>query len=581
MYKLHLILKYLLKRRIAWVSLAAVMLCTTMVLVVISVMGGWLDMFKQSFHGLTGDVIVKSESLAGFPYYQEMIDRIDKLPGVAAAAPTIETFGLFNIGSVPTAGVHVIGLPIDQIGQINRFPDSLFREHDLIEETLKEPDLSPAVRDHLEAQLKQPPSFDLLDKSRANLAALPADNPLNKLPKGLQAKIWFDDAAKQLVFKGIMTDEQRIQLSGLSDDPGFKSAIDYLYRYSNSGEVIDYQSLVPNTRQDVTKWPGLIPGIGVIYIHRDKDGNWVSPLGPRVPSRDDPGLYGVPVKLTVLGIHPGETGVDINNKSERNYWMVDDSRTQIWQYDNNSVYVPFARLQADLGMGVREATDVVTGQKITLPARTSEIHIRMRPGFTDDASLAAIEPQVEAIVQKVLKDKEGYEISDTSTPYVETWLESQSVWINAIENEKLLTVMLFSIISVVAIFLIFCIFYMIVVEKTRDIGIIKSVGATSGGVAGIFLGYGLAIGVIGALLGVLSSYLIVHNINQLHQWLGSHLGIVIWNPEVYLFDKIPNTMRGVDLLVIPAIAVIASVLGALVPAVRAARMNPVEAIRWE
>ena len=58
MYKLHLILKYLRKRRIAWVSLVAVMLCTTMVLVVISVMGGWLRMFRESFHGLSGDIIV-------------------------------------------------------------------------------------------------------------------------------------------------------------------------------------------------------------------------------------------------------------------------------------------------------------------------------------------------------------------------------------------------------------------------------------------------------------------------------------------------------------------------------------------
>ena len=63
MYKLHLILKYLRKRRIAWVSLIAVMLCTTMVLVVISVMGGWLRMFRESFHGLAGDVMVTSRSL--------------------------------------------------------------------------------------------------------------------------------------------------------------------------------------------------------------------------------------------------------------------------------------------------------------------------------------------------------------------------------------------------------------------------------------------------------------------------------------------------------------------------------------
>ena len=80
MYKLHLILKYLLKRRIAWVSLAAVALCTLMVLVVISVMGGWLNMFKTSFRGLTGDIVIHSDTLKGFPYYQEIIDAIEKDP---------------------------------------------------------------------------------------------------------------------------------------------------------------------------------------------------------------------------------------------------------------------------------------------------------------------------------------------------------------------------------------------------------------------------------------------------------------------------------------------------------------------
>src|SRR5437764_8504840 len=122
MYKLHLILKYLRRRRIAWVSLAAVMLCTTMVLVVISVMGGWLNMFKQSFHGLTGDILVESNSLAGFPYYQEMIDGIEKEPGIEAAVPTIRTFGLINIGNIASAGVQVMGIPIDKIGKVNRLP---------------------------------------------------------------------------------------------------------------------------------------------------------------------------------------------------------------------------------------------------------------------------------------------------------------------------------------------------------------------------------------------------------------------------------------------------------------------------
>jgi len=107
------------------------------------------------------------------------------------------------------------------------------------------------------------------------------------------------------------------------------------------------------------------------------------------------------------------------------------------------------------------------------------------------------------------------------------------------------------------------------------------VGASAGGVAGIFLGYGLAIGVVGAGLGLLTSYLIVNYINEIHQWLGRRMGIQVWNPEIYLFDKIPNTMNPREVTTIVSIAVISSVLGALLPAIKAGGMNPVEAMRWE
>ena len=121
MYKLHLILKYLRKRRIAWVSLLAVMLCTAMVLVVISVMGGWLRMFRAQFHGLVGDVIVSGDSLTGFPHYEEMIQRIEQLPEVRAAVPVIQTFGLVNIVNRGRRGVQVVGYPIERIG-LRRLP---------------------------------------------------------------------------------------------------------------------------------------------------------------------------------------------------------------------------------------------------------------------------------------------------------------------------------------------------------------------------------------------------------------------------------------------------------------------------
>src|SRR5688500_19705432 len=106
-----LVLKYLRKRRIAWVSLIAVMLCTTMVLVVISIMGGWLRMFKESFHGLGGDLVVDSRSLTGFAHYDEMIAKIEALPEVEAAAPTIQTFGLMKLNTGRPNAVPVMGYP--------------------------------------------------------------------------------------------------------------------------------------------------------------------------------------------------------------------------------------------------------------------------------------------------------------------------------------------------------------------------------------------------------------------------------------------------------------------------------------
>jgi len=223
--------------------------------------------------------------------------------------------------------------------------------------------------------------------------------------------------------------------------------------------------------------------------------------------------------------------------------------------------VPFDRLQKNLNMDGADGT----------PARTSEVQIALKPG----SNLAAAKESIQQIVSQVTAERGG----DFSCN-VKTWEEIHEVFIGAIEKEKGLVTILFSLISIVAVFLIFCIFYMIVVEKTRDIGIIKSVGATSQGVAGIFLGYGMAIGIVGAALGFALGWLIVHYINELHGWLGK-IGIVVWNPEVYLFDTIPNTMNPNEVAVILSVAIISSILGALVPAIRAARLHPIEALRWE
>jgi lipoprotein-releasing system permease protein len=500
MYKLLLILKYLRKRRIAWVSLIAVMLCTTMVLVVISIMGGWLRMFENSLRGSNGDVIVDARNLRGFAYYPQLIERIEKLPEVNAAVPTISTFGLLNVGKIKSNGVQVYGLPLERIGKVNDFPQSLYFQHKQFLEKAAAPGAS-------EAERKQ-----LLEQAQHG-----AERP--------------------------------------SFEKRFPPAV--------------YESHVRGS----SNWPGMIVGSGIIELQNTLQG--------KLSGRDD-WRYLLPMKLVVMNVMSRSIS-DPGATTDRAYWIADDSHTGAWQYDSTSVYVDFDLLQKDLGMDQQTLTSEATGKPMIRPARCSQIHVALTPGVP----LLAGKEKIAAIVQDLFREMNAREAAEESprwsdvVPEVQTWREAQGQFIAAIENEKTLVVFLFSIISIVAIFLIFCIFYMIVAEKTRDIGIIKSVGASDQGVAAIFLGYGAAIGVVGGGLGLLCGYLIVHYINEIHSVIARVFGRPIWNPQTYAFDTIPNTINPLETTIIVSVAVLASIAGAAVPAYRASQMHPIEALRWE
>jgi lipoprotein-releasing system permease protein len=149
-----------------------------------------------------------------------------------------------------------------------------------------------------------------------------------------------------------------------------------------------------------------------------------------------------------------------------------------------------------------------------------------------------------------------------------------------VERETVLVVGILCFISFTASFLILAIFWAMVSEKTRDIGVLRSLGATRLDIALIWLLYGAAIGLLGSGLGVALAYVVVLNINPIHDVLVS-LGAGVWDPRVYYFTEIPSRVETSKAVLVGSMGVGFSLLGALVPALRAALLHPVRALRFE
>jgi ABC-type lipoprotein release transport system permease subunit len=265
------------------------------------------------------------------------------------------------------------------------------------------------------------------------------------------------------------------------------------------------------------------------------------------------------------------TSADITPNREL-FTIVDDCKTDVSSIDSEFVYVPFGKLQKLNNMD--------------LPGRCSQIHFKVADDLGGERDLRRVAGKIEEVWAKfkrsdawrgfeIVHDVSGLELS------VQSWRQRQARVVAPIEAQRTLVITMFGVISLVAIALIFVIFYMIVVQKTKDIGVLKAVGASEGGSAGIFLTYGGAVGLIGSLAGTLLGYVFVKNINPIHDAMSRWFGFTVWSKEWFLFEKIPNDVNPVTAFFIILSAIVAGLGGAAIPAVKAAWMEPVEALRYE
>jgi lipoprotein-releasing system permease protein len=238
------------------------------------------------------------------------------------------------------------------------------------------------------------------------------------------------------------------------------------------------------------------------------------------------------------------------------FTIIDLYESKMSEYDSTFAFVPLSKLQELRGM-----IDPLSGT-----ASVTSIQMKLRPG-------AELNAARDKLRNRFPVEQFAYRI--------ETWRDMQGPLLAAVKMETaILNILLFLIIAVAG-FGILATFFMIVVEKTKDVGILKSLGAPSGGVMSIFLTYGLSLGIVGSGAGAVIGLIFVVNINHIAAGIEWLTGREVFDPTIYYFQKIPTIIDPFTVAWVSLGAVLIAVLASVLPAIRAARLHPVEALRYE
>jgi lipoprotein-releasing system permease protein len=289
------------------------------------------------------------------------------------------------------------------------------------------------------------------------------------------------------------------------------------------------------------RMPGIVLGFSIAHT--------------RWPNKDTGEMEDIPVLLPGDDVFVATIGSSGSRPVSSTFVVTDYMKSEMTEYDGNTVFVPLEDLQRMRAMD----------------GQVNSVQIRLADDVRNDPEVVhkTIVPAVWAVVPK------------EAGGYAQSWWQQQGPLFAAIDIERgLLNILLFLIVGVAG-FGVLAIFSMIVAEKYRDIGILKSLGAGGGGVLAIFIGYGLLLGLIGCGAGTALGLAITANLNEIEQVLAKQTGREIFDRKIYYFDKIPTNVDPLSVTLVNLGAVAIAVASSILPAVRAARLQPVRALRFE
>ncbi len=561
MYKLLLSWRYLRTRFIALASIVSVTLGVATLIVVNSVMAGFVDEMKARLHGILSDVEIASPGIGEeIEFPETVVQEIRNVVGddLLAVTHVVRVPALMNFeyrGRNWTQQIMLMGIDENSYGDVTEFLPFLLNENKQkqISFDLEEDGYDSRLKDvagwsYRRAKAENQRKIDeLMSLHRASYdqAFSPSQPPL--APSAVSA----DEPAIPTLDSGFAL----IPLPAQVPDVEAVVAEKYQTAVENAGPNTQrvFSAYDPNDqfRPEIAvedlfdpardQHTGIILGLAIAHRkYVDPETGEVDELFMLRPGDD--------VHVTMP-----TAGSSISPISEK-CTLVDFYSSNMHEYDSSFAFMPLRQLQELRGM-----IHPVTGA-----SSVTSIQIKVKDG----ANLSEIRDKLTAKFHVY--------------PWViQTWQDTQRPLLSAVHLElAILNILLFLIIAVAG-FGILATFYMIVVEKTKDIGILKALGAPSKGVMSIFLGYGLSLGAVGTGVGIALGLVFVTYINQIANLVQYITGQEVFDPTIYYFSEIPTIVNPamVGLVAVGAIAI--AILASVLPALRAARLHPVEALRYE
>jgi len=557
MYKFLLSTRYLQTKIIALASIISVTLGVATMIVVNSVMAGFSTEMKGRIHGILADIMIESTSMDGTENPQRLIDEVIAIAGddIEAITPTMEIFGMM---SFEWSG-QTIYRPVTLIGIVPEGKNSVSPLAQYLNSRQRIMDDNVVIREPLR-DVHAPLDWSLTDEAMKSRVDWIEWQEFNRQFNGYGSTSSTPATPVALQNPNASTPQNAVQTASneappLLGDPFLVNQASAEQPSSFEGGELEnpFTNSGPQENTDPT-----LPLKGRVYVgsglvtfpYTDEETGKTEIMNMTQPGHD----------LNFTTISAG-----IPDPVSFPATLVDIFQSGMSEYDSNLVFCNLEELQRVRGMLAVETDPSNPTPPDWRNGEITTLQIKLK----DYADAPVVINKLQA------------NLSDRMRFQIRTWEEKQGPLLEAVAVESaILNVLLFLIIAVAG-FGILAIFSMIVIEKTRDIGIMKALGATSNGILTIFISYGLALGAVGASAGVGLGLLFVYYINDIEKLISYTTGREVFDEKIYYFKEIPVSVNPQMVVWVAFGAMAIAVIASILPAVNASRLHPVKSLRYE